>query len=152
VYEKILVSLDGSKQSECVLDHVRILAKGCSIPKVVLLRVIEPFPPAAATYVGDDKVKDIQKRSVAAAEEYLSYLGDGLRTFCGGLETVVVEGKAGAGYEILEYAKKHGVDLIAMSTHGQSGLIRATIGSVTRHVIDNWTGPTLVVSPAGCRP
>jgi nucleotide-binding universal stress UspA family protein len=149
VYEKILVSLDGSKQSECVLDHVRVLAKGCSIPKVVLLRVIEPFPPAAVNYVGDDMVKDVQKKSVAAAEEYLSYLGDGLRTFCGGLETVVVEGNA--GHEILEYAKKHGVDLIAMTTHGQSGLLRATIGSVTRHVIDNWTGPTLVVSPAGCR-
>lgn len=150
MYEKILVALDGSKQSECVLDHVRMLAKGCKIPKIVLLRVVEPFPVAAVNYLGDDASQEIQKKSVAAAGEYLSYLGDGLRTFCGGIETVVLQGDP--AHEIIEYATHHGVGLVAMSTHSESGMMRMTTGSVTRHVMDRWTGPTLVVPPIACRP
>jgi nucleotide-binding universal stress UspA family protein len=150
VYEKILVSLDGTKQSECVLDQVRMLAKGCNIPKIVLLRVVEPFPAAAVNYLGDQTARDVQKKSVQAANEYLSYVGDAVRTSCGGLETVVLEGNP--AHEIIEYAKHHGVDLIAMSTHSESGMMRLSMGSVTRHVVDTWGGPTLVIPPSACLP
>ncbi len=150
MYEKILVSLDGSKQSECVLDHVRMLAKGCQIPKIVLVRVVEPFPVAALNYLGEEAAADVQKRTVAAADEYLSYVADTLRTFCGGVDTVVLDGNP--AHAIVDYAKKNGVDLIAMSTHSESGMVRMTTGSVTRHVMDTWQGPTLVVPPAGCLP
>ncbi len=150
MYEKILVSLDGSKQSECVLDHVRMLAKGCSIPKIVLLRVVEPFPVAALNYLGDEQASAVQKKSVEAADEYLSYIAGDIRTFCGGVETVVLKGNP--AHEIVEYAKTHGVDLIAISTHGESGMMRMTTGSVTRHVMDTWRGATLVIPPVACQP
>jgi nucleotide-binding universal stress UspA family protein len=150
VYEKILVSLDGSKESECIIDHVRMLAKGCDIPKVVLLRVVEPFSVAAMTYLGQDTAREVQEKARAAASEYLSYAADSLRTHCGGVETVVLEGNP--AHEILEYAKNHDVDLIAMSTHGSSGLARLATGSVTRRVMDHWRGPLMTVPPTGCRP
>lgn len=150
MYEKILVSLDGSKESECIIDHLRLLATGSSLPKVVLLRVVEPVPAAAANYMGDDAIRETQQKTRRAAEEYLSYTSDILRTHCGGVETVVLEGDP--AHEILEYASKHKVEMIAMTTHGASGVTRWGTGSVARRIMDHWTGPLLTVPPAGCRP
>lgn len=150
MYEKVLVSLDGSKESECIIDHVRLLAKSGGISKVVLLRVVEDFPPAAMNYIGEDRARDVQKKARAAAEEYLSYAADSLRTHCGGVEIVALEGNPAT--EILEYAEKNGFDLIAMTTHGASGATRFTAGSVARRIMDHWRGALLTVSPEGCRP
>lgn len=145
MYGKILVSLDGSKQSECIIDHVLAIAKGCDMPEVVLIRVVEPFPTAATNYVGEDSAREVQKKSVAAAEEYLSYVADPLRSHCGGVELVVREGNPAD--EILDYATHSGVDLIAMSTRGESGITRWATGSVTRRVMEHWAGPLLTVPP-----
>lgn len=40
-YNKIIVPLDGSKLAETVLPHVEMIAKGCSVPEVVLVTVTE---------------------------------------------------------------------------------------------------------------
>lgn len=149
MYEKILVTLDGSRQSECIIDHVRVLARSCETPQVILLRVVEPYLPSLASEIGDTQAAELQKNEFRAAEEYLSYVADTMRTHCEGVETVVLEGHS--AHEILEYADSNGVDLIAMSTHGKSGILRWAVGSVTRHVMDHWAGPLLTVPPAGCR-
>lgn len=150
MYEKILIALDGSRQSECILDHVRMLARSCATPQVVLLRVVEPYSPSLAVYVGDERAAEAQKNEFRAAEEYLSYVADTMRSHCGGVETVVLEGHP--AHEILEYADNNGIDMIAMSTHGRSGIMRWAVGSVTRRVMDHWAGPLLTVPPEGCRP
>ena len=150
MYEKILVPLDGSKESECVIDHVRVIAKACGTPKVVLMRVIEPFSPAAINYLGEATAKNVQQKTRAAAEEYLSYVGDSLRTHCGGVENVIVEGQAAAA--ILDYIAKSGADFVAMSTHGASGPTRWAVGSVTQRVMQHSPVPLMTVSPAACRP
>jgi len=149
-YQKILVPLDGSKQSECVLDHVRFIGKSCGVPKVVLLRVIEPFSPSAVSVIGDVQAKKAQAEAKRAAEEYLSYVAGTLRTHCAGVEQIVVEGKPAE--VILDQAKKLKVDLIAMSTHGESGIVRWAVGSVTSRVLEHSQTPMLTVTPAGCRP
>ncbi len=150
MYQKILIPLDESKESECVFDHVRVIAKALGVPKVVLLTVLEPFPPAAKSYIGTEKASEVLKEARRAAEEYLSYVADGFRTHCGGVEQVVLDGDPSE--EILTYAKDHGIDLIAMTTHGRSGLARWSVGSVTERVVRHSPVPVLTVSPAGCRP
>ncbi len=149
-YQKILVPLDGSKQSECILDHVRLIGKSCGVPKVVLLRVIEPFSPSAIAIIGDAQAKKVMAETKRAAEEYLSYAADTVRTHCAGVEQIVVEGKPAE--VILDQAKKLKVDLIAMSTHGESGIVRWAMGSVTSRVLEHAQTPMLTVTPAGCRP
>ena len=144
MYEKVLGPLDGSKQSECIIDHVRVIAKGCGMPKLVLLRVVEPYNAGLANYVGAPSARQVQEGDHRAAAEYLSYTADAVRSHCGGVETVVLEGNA--AYEIVEYARKHDIDLIAMSTHGKSGIVRWAVGSITRHVMDHWHGPLLTVA------
>jgi nucleotide-binding universal stress UspA family protein len=150
MYDKVLVALDGSKESECILEYVRLMAKGCGISKVVLVRVVEDFPPAAMNYLGEDKARAVQKKAHAVAEEYLSYAADALRTHCGGVDIAVLEGNP--AHEILEYAEKNGVDMIAMSRRGAGASNRFTTGSVPRRIADDWRGALLTVPPEGCRP
>lgn len=151
MYEKILVPLDGSKESECIIDHVAMLAKSCGTPKVVLLRVLEPFAhAAAATYLGQDAVQEAQEKARRGAEEYLSYVSEPLRTHCAGVEAAVVEGRTAE--KILEFAENNGVDLIAMSTHGASGPTRWAVGSITQKVMTQSGIPLLTVTPTSCRP
>ena len=147
MYEKILVPLDGSKESESILDHVRIIAKSCGVPRVVLLRVVEPFNPSAVNYIGPDHAREVFDKTKAAADEYLSYAADTVRSHCGGVETAVVEGKPAD--VILEYADANGVDLIAMTTHGASGPTRWAVGSTTERVLRHATSALLTVPPAG---
>jgi len=151
MYEKVLVPLDGSRESECIIDHIAMLAKSCGIPGVVLLRVVEPFAHAAViTYLGDEGVRSAQTKARQAAEEYLSYVAGPLRTHCRGVETAVMEGRPAEA--ILDYAQKNGVDLIAMSTHGASGPTRWAVGSVTQKVLSQAGIALLTVTPSSCRP
>lgn len=46
MYQKVLAPLDGSRFSECALQHVKEIANGCNVAQVVLLRVIEPVNAA----------------------------------------------------------------------------------------------------------
>lgn len=149
MYEKILVPLDGSKESECIIDHVRAIAKSCGVPEVVLLRVVEPFTPSSINYLGEATARNAEQKTKAAAEEYLSYVADGVRAHCGGVKTAVLEGDPAS--VILDYAAKNGVDLIAMSTRGAAGLAKWTVGSVTERVMRHSTIPLLSVMPTGQR-
>jgi len=149
LYEKILVPLDGSKDSESIIDHVRMLAKSCGAPKVVLLRVVEPFSPSAVNILGPEQASEVQQKTEDAAGEYLSYVADSLRTHCGGVDTVVIEGNPAEA--IIRYADENGVDLIAMSTHGESGPTRWAVGSVTQRVLQHSKAPLLTMIPGGHR-
>ena len=148
MYKKILVPLDGSEFSECILEHVRAVATGCQVPEVVLLRVIEPWDRQIYE-VPEDWRRDIEKKAQAEIEDHLSKLADNLRQEGIAVSTAVVEGKPVD--EILNYTSKNQVDLIAMSTHGRSGVSRFAFGSVADRVIRYSAIPLLIASPAGCR-
>jgi nucleotide-binding universal stress UspA family protein len=63
---------------------------------------------------------------------------------------VMVDWAASVGVpeeEIVAYALDEGVDLIAMSTHGRTGLSRLLYGSVAESVLRNTAGAVLVVRP-----
>ena len=49
--------------------------------------------------------------------------------------------------QILHLARERGADLIAMGTHGWSGLLRWTLGSIAHHVVQTAPVPVLTVGP-----
>ncbi|UCC90873.1 MAG: universal stress protein [Dehalococcoidia bacterium] len=148
MYKKILVPLDGSEFSECILEHVRAVATACQVPEVVLLRVIEPWDPQIYD-VPEGWQRDVQKKAQTSAEGYLSKLANNLKQEGVAASTTVVQGKPVD--EILNYASKNQVGLIAMSTHGRSGISRFAFGSVADRVIRYSAIPLLIASPAACR-
>jgi len=149
MYKKILVPLDGSELSECVLDHVTAIATGCRIPEVILLTVIEPVSQQVYAELGEQLARDIQNKAPVDVNNYLLKVADSLKKDGLVVQTAVISGKATE--KILDYANKNQVDLIVMSTHGRSGISRWAFGSVADRVLRHSRVPVLTVSPAGCR-
>ena len=152
MYRKILIPLDGSETGECSVEHGKAIAQGCNVPDVVVLRVIEPLSTQALSALaeaGDDSLRKAMERNRQDAENYVSKVVNGLKSLGISSQAVTVEGSAAD--EILSYAEKNDVDLIAMSTHGRSGLSRFFFGSVAEKVSRHSRVPVLLISPEGCR-
>lgn len=144
MYKKILVPLDGSKLAECVLPHVTAIAAGCGIEKVVLLKVIEPVPPETPPAADFDA---IQKDSVKTAKKYLAKTKAKLTKGGLNVETKVLLGKAAD--TITDFTQSNKMDLIAIATHGRSGISRWIFGSVADKVVRSSSMPVLLIKPEG---
>ena len=151
MYKRILVPLDGSELAECVLPHVETVAKGCQVSKVVFIRVLEPFDAPGATEfsfapenIGE---KNLEVRR-ADTENYFKTVREKIR-----LPEIDAEWKIETGKvpeTISEFALKHKVDLIIISTHGRSGVSRWVWGSVAERVLRSSCAPVLMVRAPGC--
>ena len=82
------------------------------------------------------------------AEDYLDQLAERFRTRSLNVQTRVVSHLRPAT-AILDDASAHGVDLIALATHGRGGLKRLLVGSVADKVLRSAITPVLVYRPVG---
>lgn len=148
MYKKILVPVDGSPNSECVLDHVKAMATGCKVPEVVLLMVVEPL---SLGYYGitEDVINEALKTGTESARESVTKFANRLIKEGVYTTTAVEQGKPADA--ILGFARTTGADLIIMSTHGHSGITRWALGSVADRVVRQSPVPVMLVSPPGCR-
>jgi nucleotide-binding universal stress UspA family protein len=152
--ERILVPLDGSEVGEAVLPKLEDLVLKAT-PKmeaeVTLLRVISKMnfnvltqdEKAQLPIPEEDMVKMTQE-----AQDYLSKVGEGLTGKGIKVKTLVTFGHPAE--EIVKTARETKAHLIAMSTHGRSGIVRWAIGSVTNKVMRlEGQIPVLAVNAAG---
>ena len=144
MYRKILVPLDGSDTAECSLAHVEAIARGCSVPEVVLLFVAEPVAPGLY-----QSAAEVMEKLLAYGKDYLTKGEKDLITVGIAVKSIILEGKPAE--TIMEYALNNHVDLIIMSTHGRSGPSRWAFGSVADKVIRASAVPVLISVPKGCR-
>jgi nucleotide-binding universal stress UspA family protein len=149
MYKKILAPLDGSELSECTLDHVSAIGSGCQVPEVILLQVIEPLQTAAAIEIPETFANTLSKQRKKDAGDYLRKAVERIKRSGLKVETAIANGEPAD--EILKYAEKNKVDLIVMSTHGRSGIVRWAMGSVAEKIVRHSPVPVLTVTPPGCR-
>jgi nucleotide-binding universal stress UspA family protein len=131
MYKRVVVPLDGSPVAETVLPFVIEIAGPLDID-VILLRVVQPVPPVVLEGAGTATFEDVETRRIDA-EEYLAALAAEVRSKGVRVETRVRRGEPAS--EITAAARETGADLIAMSTHGRSGLGRLVFGSVAEAVL-----------------
>ncbi len=148
MFNKVLVPLDGSPYSECVLDHVKTIASGCQVPEVILLFVVEPMHSGVYD-LPPDFLEDLKKKNADSAKGYVNPLSNELNKDGMSSKAEIAEGNPAE--VILDYTKANGIDLIIMSTHGRSGITRWAIGSTTDRVVRESPVPVLMVTPPGCR-
>jgi nucleotide-binding universal stress UspA family protein len=144
MYNRILVPLDGSELAEEVLPYVRILGKGL-VANIELLRVFEALPPDLA-----DSAHGLYPHRVAAGMrdrvmDYLKRIGAPLTEEGLTVSFAVHEGDPAS--LIVSEAETTADTLIAMSTHGRSGITRWALGSVTDKVLHAANHPMLVIRP-----
>jgi nucleotide-binding universal stress UspA family protein len=151
VYRRILVPHDGSAFAERVLPHVTELAKAYQ-SEVHLLEIIPIQTPALlAPELSVDAEPDLALDALEEAQEALREAGRSrLEGVAAGLQEDGINAKwsvvdGDPVHEILAYVAKNDVDLIAMATHGRTGLARAILGSVTDALLRKGNRPVLVV-------
>jgi nucleotide-binding universal stress UspA family protein len=142
MYQRILVPLDGSHLAEQVLAWVEILAKGFQA-RVELLRIHEPIPPETGDILQGIYPYEIVLELREQAQEYLEGIAAPLRQNGLSVSSIVHEGSPALC--IISEAEKEPNTLIAMTTHGWTGVNRWLLGSVTDKVLHAATTPLLMV-------
>lgn len=146
MYKKILVPLDGSKRAEAILPHVSELAARLQ-STIVFLEVVEPHIVIVDPYGGAlPDMSDFAERKDEAAA-YLEAQCDLFREK--GIEAVFFVEHGPVVETIIETAVRENVDLIAMASHGRTGLSRVFYGSVAAGVLHRADRPLLLVRTQG---
>lgn len=131
MYKRAVVPLDGSAVAETILPFILEIAGPLDM-EVVLLRVVQPLPPIVVEGSRPVVAEAVEAQQLDA-EEYLAALAAELRNKGVRAETRVRRGVPTD--EILVGARESKADLIAMTTHGRSGLGRLLFGSVAEDVL-----------------
>jgi nucleotide-binding universal stress UspA family protein len=144
--KSIVVPLDGSELAEGVLPAVEELAKNLDL-EVTLLGVYGvPYGGSSAGegFYSPTRIETFIAGLRAETIEYLEKKAAELRGK--GLDKVTFLAKEGlAADEIISTARRTSDNLIAMCTHGRTGVTRWMMGSVTETVVRHSGDPVLVV-------
>jgi nucleotide-binding universal stress UspA family protein len=133
--KRVLVPLDGSKRAEAVLAPMAELL-GPREGTLILLHAVSPAGHFAMS--AEETVRRERRQSAA----YLSRLAERLAEHGPGIEERVVAGEASR--VILSEAKRAKAGLIAISSHGRSGIREWAFGSVAERVLRGTDLPVLV--------
>lgn len=141
MYKRAVVPLDGSPFAEAIIPFIIDIAGPLDL-EVVLLRVVQPRAPEVVEGTRQVIVEDVEALK-AEAGQYLAPL-------VGELESRGVRGRAEVrvgdpASEIVTGAREADADLIAMTTHGRSGLGRLLFGSVAEAVLREAAVPVLLM-------
>jgi nucleotide-binding universal stress UspA family protein len=150
MYDKILVPLDGSEFAEGIIPRIEPLAEKLG-SALVLLQVTTAFetliaemtPGMAGTAGVAVDPQPIMAAEQADAAAYLGAVAERLRAM--GFKVEVEHPAGHAASTIIERATALGADLIAMTTHGRSGLRHLIFGSVAEAVVQHAACPVLLV-------
>ena len=143
MYNTILVPLDGSHRAETILPHVEELAL-CTKAKVVLLRVIDPADSLAGLEsLPLDTSQQLIKEQNETAKAYLTAKQGELTQ-----QGLTVQFRMRFGpvvQSIIEVAQEENADLIAIASHGRTGLARIFYGSVAAGLLQRADRPLLLI-------
>ena len=131
---RVLVPLDGSKRAEQILPPVSRMAKplGC---EMILFQVVPVFMFETSSQAAERMVK-----------KYLNQVADRLTEQ--GIKASVATGTGMVAESIVRFAATNQVDLIAMSTHGRTGISRWALGSAAAQVLHAGQTPVLLTRAA----
>lgn len=143
MYTKILVPLDGSSRAEAILPYVEELAH-CHHSEIVFMSVIDP----AGTLAG------IEGLEMGINQTMIQDQTDEARYYLAGKEGEFRE-KHIKSRSVVRYgavvstiictAEEEKVDLIAIASHGRSGLARFFYGSVAAGILQQVDSPLLLI-------
>jgi nucleotide-binding universal stress UspA family protein len=136
MFKKFLVPLDGSKLAEKILPRVEKMVRYCHA-EVHLIRVVVSYR------IDPKEEKEERERLLQEAWDYLEKLVSRLRKKRLRAYAVVVYGKDAV--QICDFARKNKFDLIAMATHGRSGISRWALGSVADKVLSCSVVPVMLI-------
>ena len=132
MYERILVPLDGSKLAELALPCAEELA-GVFNSEVVLIGICEPeeSPYSHMCQIYIEKIAEVVGNRIKKVSSMVI------------VKPVALDGRPAEG--IIDYTEKNDVSLIIMASHGRSGIMSWTLGSVANKVLQRTGTPILLI-------
>ena len=137
MYRRILVPLEHGPSDECILGHVRKLARFCGA-SVVLIHVADGW---AARHQRDLQLRESEE--MRTDREYIERASASLAA--DGIDSDAVLASGDPSVEIAAAAEREECDLIAMATHGHRFLNDVVRGSVANEVRHKSLVPVLLV-------
>lgn len=148
ILSKILVTLDGSKESEAVIPYIEELASKLKA-EVILLQVIAPdyhiYAAGGPEYgvYAEQQMESMKKFARDYLEEIITRLKQ--REVTAKAEIML----GTVAETIINFADQTNASLVAMTTHGRSGVSRWALGSVAERVLRAGNTPLLLVRTPG---
>jgi nucleotide-binding universal stress UspA family protein len=139
MYDQILFPTDGSDGADAVLDHVLDIAAAHDAT-VHILNVADTTQDSV-TQIGGEVVDVLERQG----EDIVAEAADRAKQRRVSTVTEVLQG--GVPETIAGYATEFEIDLIAMPTHGRTGLKRMLLGSITERVVRQAPVPVLTLRP-----
>ena len=156
MFEKVLVCLDGSPESEEILPY--IVQESRHLTSVILLTVVDAPVVSLPIGVPGENMPAVQSGEMlekfrqALVKDRPAYLEEKARPLREKGVPVAIEVLEGApttsaARVILDYARENGVTLLAVGTHGHGGWREIAMGSTAEYLLKNSGTPVLMVSP-----
>jgi nucleotide-binding universal stress UspA family protein len=143
VYKRVLVPLDGSSLAEDILPLAERISGGFNIP-LHLLSVVQQDAVAA----GRAADPDASRKATQKAQDYLRGVSEQLSRRIGPERVQMSVQITQVADAIVQEADRVPETLIALSSHGRSGVQRWALGSVAGRVVSHRAVPVLVVRTA----
>ncbi len=146
-WKRICCPVDFSDASRAAMEVAGDLARRCGADLVLL----HAYPVPGYTFPDGSVVaspKMMQELAEQAERHLTAWRADAERLL--GAPRVTIEKAVGEpAAEIVAFAKRAGIDLLVLGTHGRTGLEHALMGSVAERVVRKARSPVLTVRPPG---
>jgi nucleotide-binding universal stress UspA family protein len=157
MYKKVLVPLDGSELAECSLNHVKGLMNDGSGGEVTLFNVVKVDVPwvirndeEGTSQVLAVDINTVREKAFQASRKYLEKVSSRLASEGIKVKTESLEANRPAE-AITDYARKKGMDVIVIATHGFTGFKKMMLGSVALGVLHQSHVPVLLIRHESCQ-
>lgn len=140
-YEEVLVPTDGSEAAAAAVDHGLAIARQAGA-RVHAVNVVDVADVAAHTRITPPT--DLIARLESEGQEATDAIATRARE--AGLEAVTDVHEGFPAKDLLEYAGRNDIDLIAMGTAGRTGIDRFLVGSTTERLVRHASMPVLAVN------
>ena len=146
MYQRILVTTDGSSLSKKAVTNAIQLAATCGA-ELVAMKVVSRYPQTyfeGSIPLDAKEVGRIEKQWQDAAQENLAAVQKAASAKGVSCKSVTVKSDV-VSDAIIATAKKQKADLIVMASHGRKGIKRLLLGSETQQVLTHCHTPVLVL-------
>ena len=147
MYKTILVPLDGSKRAESILAHVETLARSFK-SEVIFFVAVEPV--MMLEYNEIIGISEFMEKNDYLNDKTAAYLDSLQKKFSQkGIEVQTRIGNGPVVKAIVDAAGRENADLVAMASHGRTGLSRTFYGSIAAGVLQRIDRPLLLIRSRG---
>ncbi len=147
MYKRLLVAVDGSKQSYKALDHAVALAEkfGSELKLLAVVPCIYHYVLSEESTCTADNIQQVRDNAQSFFNDVLINAEEMVRSRHADIKvsTILMKGRPSA--IIVDVAKKEECDMIIMGSRGMGGITGLVLGSTSHRVVDSCIKPVMII-------